>query len=104
MSTKQKVNTFCNYVVALHHWSIGIVGVSHPIKALRNALQILSRYIRSYKPKYVTFSASEPNRQKLYRKFFDRYGHYIPKYKMIVINPDTGEKVEPQEFWLERID
>lgn len=99
---RNNFDTNQQYVVALHHWSIGIVGVSHPIKALRNALQVLSRYIRSYKPKYVTFSANEKNRQKLYGKFFARYGHYIPNYKLIDINPDTGEKVDDKEFWLER--
>jgi hypothetical protein len=90
------------YSVATRKWGIGILGVGHPLKALKQALQSLLRYIRSYKPKYVSFYAEEPNRQRLYKKFYERYGYHIPEYKMCNKNPETNEPLDVKEFWLER--
>ena len=90
------------HAIAVKHWGTGIIGVKHPLVALRSALQALLRYIRSYKPKYVTFKAHEENRQKLYKKFYERYGPLIPNYKMCDKNPDTDRPIDSDEFWLER--
>lgn len=89
------------HAVAIRRWGVGVIGVKHPLKALRNALQSLLRYIRSYKPKYITFSADEENRQRLYKKFYEHYGHLIPQYKMCDKNPETDEPLDKKEFWLE---
>ena len=91
------------HAVAVKKWGLGILGVKHPLKALKQALQTLLRYVRSYKPKYISFTADEPNRQSLYKKFFERYGHFISEYRMCDKNPETGEPLDAKEFWLEKI-
>ncbi len=90
------------YKVALSRWSIGIVGVKHPLKALQNALSSLKNAINSKKTDFVSFTANEENRQRLYRKFFERYNHLIPNYEICSKNPITGDDLSSEEFWLER--
>jgi hypothetical protein len=96
--------TDVQHAVVVKKWGIGIIGVKHPLTALKRALQSLLRYVRSYKPKYVSFSAEEPNRQRLYKKFYEYYGHLLPQYRMCNKNPETDEPLDQTEFWLERIE
>jgi len=90
------------YKIASKRWGIGILGVNHPLKALKNALSMLRNYVISKKPNYITFTANEENRQRLYIKIFKRYGHLIPSYKMCDKNPLDGSPLSDKEFWLER--
>ena len=94
--------TDVQYSIACKRWGIGIVGVKHPLIALKNALTLLVKAIRSKKPDYVSFTANEDNRQRLYKKFFERYGYLIKEYEMSKTDPITGELLGDEEFWLIR--
>lgn len=90
------------YAVAVKRWGTEILGVKHPLKALRNSLSMLRNYVISKKPYCVTFTANEENRQKLYKKFFERYGYLIPQYTICDKNPLDNSELSSEEFWLKR--
>lgn len=92
------------YQIALKKSQVGITGTGNPFRILTKVLSILNYYVKEENIKYVTFSADEENRQKLYgrilQKLIEKYK--IP-YKQLSFNPLNGESLNAEEFWIEKI-
>ncbi len=100
-------STFKNdmqYQIALRKSQLGITDTGNPFKVLTKVLSLLKYYIDTEDIKYITFVADEENRQKLYKSILRRVIklHNIP-YKQCDKNPLTGESLNSEEFWLEKI-
>lgn len=62
------------------------------------------KLINERRPDYITFQAREENRQRTYKYMIKQVLRKIGNtYKEITISPLTGNTVESDEFWLEKI-
>jgi hypothetical protein len=91
------------YNIALKKSQLGITGTGNSFKVLKEVLSLLKYYIDTENIKYLTFTADEENRQKLYKSILQKL---IKKYNIpyfeIFKNPLTGDEIGSEEFWLEK--
>lgn len=97
---RDNFKTDAQYQIALRKSQVGITGTGRPFKVIGNAVGALMRYVKKYNPDYITFTADEANRQRLYATIFRKYGKEIGNYEMTNFNPITKEEKGDEEFWL----
>jgi hypothetical protein len=89
------------YQIALQKSQIGITGTGSPQKIFGKVFGAIIDVIKEIDPDYITFTADEAKRQRLYLKFLDLFQKYIPqKYEQTKINPLTDDETGSEEFWL----
>jgi hypothetical protein len=99
---RDNFKTDIQYQLALRKAKVGITGTGNQFYVLRNAMGALKRYVQKHKPDYITFTADESNRQKLYKTLFKKYGNQLGEYRITDLNPITGDSTGEEEFWLVR--
>ena len=80
----------------------GITQTGDSLKVFSKIVSAVLKLVKQKLPDYITFQARENDRQKLYNHIIKRINKYIPEYKQIDISPLTNEKIESDEFWLEK--
>ena len=92
------------YLIALKTSQIGITGTGNPFKILSKVLSLLNYYTKEENIKYLSFTADEENRQSLYKKILHRLINKVNiPYKILTTNPITGDELNSEEFWIEKI-
>jgi len=81
----------------------GITQTGDSLKVFSKIVSTVLKLVKQKLPDYITFQARENDRQKLYNHIIKRINKYITEYKQINISPLTNEKIESDEFWLEKI-
>ena len=92
---KSYFKTNQQYQIAVKKSQVGITGTGNPFKILTKVLSILNYYVNEEKIKYITFSADEENRQKLYGKILQKL---IEKYQIPRGSaPQHAVRIPPQQ-------
>jgi hypothetical protein len=81
----------------------GITQTGDSLKVFSKIVSTVLKLVKQKLPDYITFQARENDKQKLYNHIIKRINKYITEYKQINISPLTNEKIESDEFWLEKI-
>ena len=92
------------YQIALQKSQVGITGTGNYFSVFSKVLSIIVKYCNENKIDYVTFTADEENRQKLYVKILQKMiTKYNIPYRMLDTNPVDGSSLGTEEFWVEKI-
>jgi len=90
------------YQIALKKSQLGIAGTGNAFKVLSAVCTAIKKYIENNTPDYISFTADEENRQKLYEAILRWASKYISGYNRVNYNPLSGVESGPEEFWLEK--
>jgi hypothetical protein len=92
------------YNIAVKKSQVGITNTGYSLSVFSHVVSIIISYCKKHNIDYITFTAEENGRKKLYvsiiKKVLSKY--QIP-YKQIFTNPLDGSAVNSEEFWLEKI-
>ncbi len=92
------------YQIALKKSQVGITGTGNPFAILTKVMSLLNYYTKEENIKYLSFTADEENRQKLYKRILQKLiNKFKIPYKQLTKNPITNDELSSEEFWLEKI-
>jgi hypothetical protein len=101
---RKNFSTNQQYNIALQKSQVGITGTGDYFSIFSKVLSIIVKYCNKNKIDFITFTADEENRQKLYsRIILKMIKKYNVPYKQVDTNPLDGSRLNNEEFWMQRI-